>query len=69
MDGSINIPHTEIEARAAELPEDTAVPVVVFCAKGHLALNPKWWEETPGKRHQKTDKKKTDKKKTVAKLY
>mmetsp|Transcript_70651 Transcript_70651/g.155860 ORF Transcript_70651/g.155860 Transcript_70651/m.155860 type:complete len:146 (-) Transcript_70651:106-543(-) len=34
VDGSVNIPHTQIEARAAELPEDSSTPVVVFCAKG-----------------------------------
>mmetsp|Transcript_8132 Transcript_8132/g.10611 ORF Transcript_8132/g.10611 Transcript_8132/m.10611 type:complete len:149 (+) Transcript_8132:58-504(+) len=34
VDGSLNIPHTQIAARASELPSDPSTPVVVFCARG-----------------------------------
>ncbi|CAJ1335044.1 unnamed protein product [Effrenium voratum] len=34
VDGSANIPHTQIEQRASDLPKDKETPVVVFCAKG-----------------------------------
>lgn len=35
--GAINIPHTEVEARVAELGADQTRPVVVYCERGGRA--------------------------------
>ena len=34
LDGAINIPHTEVEARLAEFGDDKARAIVVYCASG-----------------------------------
>uniref|UniRef100_A0A7S1P9M2 Rhodanese domain-containing protein n=1 Tax=Vitrella brassicaformis TaxID=1169539 RepID=A0A7S1P9M2_9ALVE len=34
IEGSTNIPHTQIEGRASELPADKSTPIVCFCASG-----------------------------------
>ena len=37
IDGAINIPHTEIAQRIAELDLDKATPIVLYCKSGRRA--------------------------------
>lgn len=48
LDGALNVPHTELEARVSEFGEDKAAPIVVYCRSGRRSGVAKEVLETHG---------------------
>ncbi len=46
--GAVNVPHTELEARRAELPKALDTEIVVHCESGRRALTAERWLREQG---------------------